>query len=172
MAHIMPILKLLITASDEMSQIRQIRVYFIANKCIRFRVKKLSALAFITVEDLITVYEALADTFEEDELELISYFEATWIGGVVGRKQRRTLAKFPAAMWNFVGTPLYWINSYNKRPGGVSSLFHLVSCLSTSIDMGAPEVPPEAAGVNRQHAEPHRTRRNQAAWYQRKSTQC
>ena len=29
MAHIMPILKLLITASDEMSHIRQIRVYFI-----------------------------------------------------------------------------------------------------------------------------------------------
>ena len=71
MAHIMPILKLLITVSNEMSQIRQIRVYFISNKCIRFRVKKLSALAFIPVEDLIMVYEALADTFEEDELELI-----------------------------------------------------------------------------------------------------
>ena len=33
--------------------------------------------------------------------------------------------------------------------------------------MGAPEVPPEAAGVNRQHASPRSTRRNQAAWYQR-----
>ena len=63
----------------------------------RFRVKKLSALALIPVEDLITVYEALADTFEEDELELISYFEATWIGGVVGRRQRRTPTRFPAA---------------------------------------------------------------------------
>ena len=31
MAHIMPILKLLITVSDEMSQIRQIRVYFISS---------------------------------------------------------------------------------------------------------------------------------------------
>ena len=65
--------------------------------------KKLSALAVIPVEDLITANEALADTFEEDVLELISYFEATWIGGVVGRKQRRTPARFPAAMWNFVG---------------------------------------------------------------------
>ena len=36
--------------------------------------------------ELITVYEALADTLEDDELELISYFEATWIGGVVGRR--------------------------------------------------------------------------------------
>ena len=69
----------------------------------RFRVKKLSALAFIPVEDLITVYEALADTFEEDELELISYFEVTWIGGEVGQRQRRTPATFPAAMWNVVG---------------------------------------------------------------------
>ena len=77
----MPILKLLITVSDEMSLIRQIRVYFISNKCIRFMVKKLSTLAFIPVEELMTAYEALADTFEEDELELISYFEVTWIGG-------------------------------------------------------------------------------------------
>ena len=46
-------------------------------------------------------------------------------------------------------TPLYWINSYNKRPGGVSSLCQLVGCLSTSIVKGAREVPPEAAGVNR-----------------------
>ena len=39
-----------------------------------------------------------ADTFEEDKLELISYFEATWIGGVVGRRQRRTPARLRAAM--------------------------------------------------------------------------
>ena len=134
MAHIMPILKLLITVSDEISQIRQIRVYFISNKCIRFRVKKLSALAFIPVEDLITVYEALADTFEEDELELMSYFEANSCKISCGDVELR-------------GTQLYWINSYNKRSGGVSSLVHLVGCWSTSIDMGAPEVPPEAAGV-------------------------
>ena len=95
----------ILLASDEMSQIRQIRVYFISSnyKGIRFRVKKLSDLAFIRVDDLIMVDEALADTFEKDELELISYFEATWIGGVVGRKQRRSPARFPAAMWNFVG---------------------------------------------------------------------
>ena len=98
----MPILKLLITVSNEMSQIRQIRVYFISNKCIRFRVKTEEALRsrFYSRKDLIMVYETLADTFEEDELELISYFEATWNGRVVGRKQRRTPARFNAAMWN------------------------------------------------------------------------
>ena len=102
-----------------------------------FRVKKLSALAFIPVEDLITVYEALADTFEEDELELISYFEATWIGGVVGRRQQRTPARFPAAMWNVVGRLFTGSTRTTNVTGGVSSLFQLVRCLSTSIDMGA-----------------------------------
>ena len=42
----------------------------------------------------------LADTFEDDELT--SYFEATWIGGLVGWRQRRTPARFPAAMRNVV----------------------------------------------------------------------
>ena len=132
MAHIMPILKLLITVSNEMSQIRQIRVFFISNKCIRFRVKKLSALAFIPVEDLIMVYEALADTFEEDELELISYFEATWNSRVVGRKQRRTPARFPATMWNFVG------RHFTGSTRTTNAAFHqsfttLVACQHPSI---------------------------------------
>ena len=134
MAHIMPILKLLITVSNEMSQIRQIRVYFISNKCIRFRVKKLSALVFIPVGDLIMVYEALADTFEEDELELISYFEATWNGRVVGRKQRQTPARFPAAMWNFVGRHF----TGSTRTTNALEAFHqsftsLVACQHPSI---------------------------------------
>ena len=128
MAHIMPILKLLITVSNVMSQIRQIRVYFISSnyKGIRFRAKKLSALAFIPVEDLIT--------FEEDELELISYFEATWIGRVVGRKQRRTPAKFPAAMWNFLGRHF----TGSTRTANSLEAFHhsfnsLVACEHPSI---------------------------------------
>ena len=130
----MPILKLLITVSDEMSQIRQIRVYFISNKCIRFRVKKVSALAFIPVGDLITVYEALADTFEEDELELMSYFETTWIGGVVGRRHRRTAARFPAAMWNVVGRHF----TLSTRTTNALEAFHhsftsLVACQHPSI---------------------------------------
>ena len=96
--------------------------------------KKLSALAFIPVEDLIMVYEALADTFEEDELELISYFEATWNGRVVGRKQRRTPARFPAAMWNFVGRHF----TGSTRTTNTLEAFHqpftsLVACKHPSI---------------------------------------
>ena len=88
-----------------------------------------------------------ADTFEEDELELISYFEATWIGWT---EAATNSCKISYSKCNVErrGKPLYWINSYNKRPGGVSSLFQLVGCLSTSIDMSTPEVPPKAAGFN------------------------
>ena len=84
--------------------------------------------------ELITVYEALADTFEGDEQELISYFEATWIGGVVGRRQRRTLVKFPAAMWNVVGCHF----TGSTRTTNALEAFHhsfnsLVACQHPSI---------------------------------------
>ena len=86
-----------------------------------------------------------ADTFEEDELELIPYFEATWIGWT---EAATNSCKISCSNVERRRKPPYWINSYNKRPGDVSSLFQLVGCLSTSIDMGAPEVPPEAVGFN------------------------
>ena len=70
----------------------------------KFRVRKLAALAFIPVADLITTYEALADTFEDDELQLLVYFESTWIGAVVaGRRGRRSPPLFPHEIWNVVG---------------------------------------------------------------------
>ncbi|QQP40663.1 Uncharacterized protein FKW44_014788, partial [Caligus rogercresseyi] len=46
----------------------------------RLRVKKLAALAFLPLPDVIPSYQALATTFLEDELHLLAYFEATWIG--------------------------------------------------------------------------------------------
>ena len=68
------------------------------------RVRKLAALAFIPVADLITTYEALADTFEDDELQLLVYFESTWIGAeVAGRRGRRSPPLFAHEIWNVVG---------------------------------------------------------------------
>lgn len=56
----------------------------------KLRVKKLAALAFLPLADVIDAYEVLADTFEDDELPLLAYFEPTWIGAPVGRRGRRT----------------------------------------------------------------------------------
>ena len=69
-----------------------------------------------------------------DELELISYFEATWIGGVVGRSQRRTPARFPAAMGNVVGSNL----TGSTRTTNALEAFHhsfnsFVACQHPSI---------------------------------------
>ena len=50
----------------------------------RIRVKKLAALAFVPVADVVGAFESLATTFLNDELRLLSYFEATWIGAPAG----------------------------------------------------------------------------------------
>ena len=43
----------------------------------RTRVKCLEALAFISVSDLVAVYEALYTTFLADEIPILHYFEST-----------------------------------------------------------------------------------------------
>ena len=64
----------------------------------KIRVKKLAALAFVPLQDLITCFTTLAATFEDDELPLLQYFENTWIGALVGR--RRLKPVFPHEMWH------------------------------------------------------------------------
>ena len=48
------------------------------------RVKKLAALAFIQVSDLVATFESLPTSFLNDELQLLAYFENTWIGQSAG----------------------------------------------------------------------------------------
>ena len=50
----------------------------------KFRVKKLAALAFIRVLDLVAAFESLPTSFLNDELRLLVYFENTWIGESAG----------------------------------------------------------------------------------------
>ena len=66
----------------------------------RIRVKKLAALAFVSVADVVGAFESLATTFLDDELRLLSYFEATWIGAPAGG--RRLPPMFPLHMWNLL----------------------------------------------------------------------
>ena len=65
----------------------------------RIRVKKLAALAFIPVADVIPAFESLSTHFLQDELPLLAYFEKTWIGTPVGATRRLT-PDFPIQMWN------------------------------------------------------------------------
>ena len=63
----------------------------------KLRVKKLAALAFIPVSDLVATFESLSTSFLNDELRLLAYFENTWIGQPVGG--RRLPPLFPHHMW-------------------------------------------------------------------------
>ena len=46
----------------------------------RLNVKKLIALAFVPVDDVVTAFDLVAQQFDDDADDLIDYFEKTWIG--------------------------------------------------------------------------------------------
>ena len=46
---------------------------------LNLRVKKLAALAFVPVSDLVATFESLSTSFLNDELRLLAYFENTWV---------------------------------------------------------------------------------------------
>ncbi len=60
-----------------------------ADKSFHLNIKKLVALAFVPVVDVIKAFELVADEFTDDDSdEFIDYFEKTWIGE---RKKRGEL---------------------------------------------------------------------------------
>ena len=96
------------------------------------RVKKLAALAFIPVADVVPVFESLATTFLNDELALLSYFESTWIGQSVGG--RRLPPTFPLHMWNVLDRA----STGSSRTTNSLEAFHhgfnsLISCQHATI---------------------------------------
>jgi len=50
------------------------------DECFRLNVKKLIALAFVPLGDIITGYELIVEQFDDDADDLLDYFEKTWIG--------------------------------------------------------------------------------------------
>ena len=45
-----------------------------------FECKKLIALAFVPVSDVIEGFDVVADEFDDDAEDMLGYFEKTWIG--------------------------------------------------------------------------------------------
>ena len=64
----------------------------------KLRVKKLAALAFVPVADVVACFQSLATIFLAEELPLLAYFEGTWIVQSVGGW--RPSSTFPHHMWN------------------------------------------------------------------------
>ena len=69
-----------------------------ANEEFRLRVKQLSALAFLPLEDVAMGYEQLGIAFEGGEQGFLGYFESTYIGRRVAEGRRNPL--FDQAIWN------------------------------------------------------------------------
>ena len=65
------------------------------------KVRCLSALAFLPIDDVSEAFEELTDD-DDFPQELVSYFESYYIGGVRGRGQRRRRVEpvFPFQLWN------------------------------------------------------------------------
>ena len=71
------------------------------DKCFHLNVKKLLALSFVPVSDIINAFELIADDFTDDDAEkLLDYFEATWIGEPKKRGTGRKKPDFPIELWN------------------------------------------------------------------------
>jgi hypothetical protein len=50
------------------------------DKLFHLNVKKLIALAFVPISDVIKAYDMVTDDFDDDADALLDYFEKTWIG--------------------------------------------------------------------------------------------
>ncbi|CAF2249018.1 unnamed protein product [Rotaria magnacalcarata] len=70
------------------------------DKSFHLNIKKLIALAFVPVLDVIKAYESIVDDFEDDADEFLDYFEKTWIEERKKRGTGRKKQRFPVELWN------------------------------------------------------------------------
>ena len=98
----------------------------------KVRVKKLAALAFVPLLDIIPAYESLSTTFLPDELPIFHYFESMWIGLTVGG--RRMAPAFPHVMWNVHDR---YTDGASRTTNALEAFHHsfnsLISCQHPSI---------------------------------------
>ncbi|CAF1126879.1 unnamed protein product, partial [Rotaria magnacalcarata] len=67
----------------------------------RLNVKKLIALAFVPVGDVIKAFDIVAELFDDDDADdLLDYFEKTWIGERKRRGVGRKDPQFAHQLWN------------------------------------------------------------------------
>ena len=71
------------------------------DKRFRLNVKKLRALAFVPVSDVIKAFDLIADDFNDDyDEKLLDYFESTWTGEPKRRGTGQKKPDFPIELWN------------------------------------------------------------------------
>lgn len=77
-----------------------LKTVFESDSDMKLKLKSLTALSFIPISDVKTVFNQIAATFPGDDSysEFLAYFSSTYIEGVSGRP-----AIFPIGMWNHFG---------------------------------------------------------------------
>ncbi|CAF1136196.1 unnamed protein product [Adineta steineri] len=73
---------------------------YTTNDKFRMNVKKLLALAFVPVSDVVKGYALIVDDFDDEDNPLLDYFERVWVGKKKGRGIQRYQPKFSLQLWN------------------------------------------------------------------------
>lgn len=99
------------------------------DKTFALEIKKLSALAFVPLKDVIPAYEYLLETpfFNQQILEaFLTYFKVTWIGAIYRGNKRRD-PMFAITIWNQSSNIAKGLNKTNNAVKGFHNGFnHLI----------------------------------------------
>ena len=102
----------------------------------KLRVKKLAALAFLPLADVIDAFEVLADTFEDDELPLLGYLDWCNCGAQI---RAADCTYLPSCHVERPRASLHGYDSDHQRSRGIPSRLKLPAQLQTSNYLGTPE---------------------------------
>ena len=115
----------------------------------RTRVKKLAALAFIPVADVVPSFESVAIRFLHDKLPFLSYFEKNWIGAPVAGNRRLAL-NYSLHMWNVLDRSSTVITGSIKNVA-TRYMNYCTHILSTPYDLEVVGQSQEPASSNIEH---------------------
>ena len=145
------------------------------DKCFYLNVKKLLALSFVPVSDVIKAFELIVNDFDDDADDFLGYFEKTWIGepkrrGKTHRKKNhliitydlgtgRKTALFPIELWNMYDRVSQnlprsnnsiegWHNAFSKR---VSIAHPTITKLTEKIRLEQSKFEVEIAQIRQGH---------------------
>ncbi|KAE9528681.1 hypothetical protein AGLY_012256, partial [Aphis glycines] len=125
-------------------------------------IKKLSALAFVPVDNVISTLEELINSdYYEDLQTVVDYFEDTWIGRLT-RGGRRRAPTFPIKIWNMFnaviqGSPrtnnavVGWHRAFNSALGANHvTVWKFISMLKREHGLQEAKIEQQIAGVPQQ----------------------
>ncbi|CAF2977509.1 unnamed protein product [Rotaria sp. Silwood2] len=84
----------------------------------RLNLKKLIALAFVPLDQVITGFDLIYDQFDDDADDLLDYFEKTWIGEKRRRGTGRKKPQFDHKLWNVYDRVIATVTQSNNSVEG------------------------------------------------------